>query len=283
VSPKRSPHLTDRHHPLLFARVDRPWDFAHSSRFDYEARCTDSLRPEIRSTSRISSRCVDTASQSCATPSPPLCSDPGLAFQLSILHSPLFTLYSSLFIHSSIFTAHSSLFYLRPLRLVPLDEVTPSRAPLIPQFRNDKIVYRRYAGLFFCVCVDSNDNELAYLEAIHLFVEVLGEYGRGLAWYICPFTCSCLDTIPGEARLLLRFCFLFALARLGLSLRCSLTPADSPFQTHSSRTFASSTSSSHSTKCVTSHLVRYLPDHPLRWSWPGVMRGGSTTRCGIGN
>lgn len=43
------------------------------------------------------------------------------------------------------------------------------------QFRNDKIVYRRYAGLFFCVCVDSNDNELAYLEAIHLFVEVLGE------------------------------------------------------------------------------------------------------------
>ena len=43
------------------------------------------------------------------------------------------------------------------------------------QFRSDKIVYRRYAGLFFCVCVDSNDNELAYLEAIHLFVEVLGE------------------------------------------------------------------------------------------------------------
>jgi len=25
------------------------------------------------------------------------------------------------------------------------------------------------------VCVDANDNELAYLEAIHLFVEVLGE------------------------------------------------------------------------------------------------------------
>lgn len=42
------------------------------------------------------------------------------------------------------------------------------------QFRNYKIVYRRYAGLFFCVCVDANDNELAYLEAIHLFVEILG-------------------------------------------------------------------------------------------------------------
>jgi AP-2 complex subunit sigma-1 len=42
------------------------------------------------------------------------------------------------------------------------------------QFRNYKIVYRRYAGLFFCICVDANDNELAYLEAIHLFVEILG-------------------------------------------------------------------------------------------------------------
>ncbi|ODN93416.1 AP-2 complex subunit sigma [Cryptococcus wingfieldii CBS 7118] len=40
------------------------------------------------------------------------------------------------------------------------------------EFRDDKVIYRRYAGLFFCVCVDSNDNELAYLEAIHLFVEV---------------------------------------------------------------------------------------------------------------
>jgi AP-2 complex subunit sigma-1 len=39
-----------------------------------------------------------------------------------------------------------------------------------------KIVYRRYAGLFFCVCVDSNDNELAYLEAIHFFVEVLDQF-----------------------------------------------------------------------------------------------------------
>ena len=35
---------------------------------------------------------------------------------------------------------------------------------------------RRYAGLFFCVCVDANDNELAYLEAIHFFVEVLDQF-----------------------------------------------------------------------------------------------------------
>lgn len=42
--------------------------------------------------------------------------------------------------------------------------------------RTTKIVYRRYAGLFFCACVDTNDNELAYLEAIHFFVEVLDQF-----------------------------------------------------------------------------------------------------------
>jgi len=44
------------------------------------------------------------------------------------------------------------------------------------EFRTHKVVYRRYAGLFFCMCVDPNDNELACLEAIHLFVEILDEY-----------------------------------------------------------------------------------------------------------
>ena len=41
------------------------------------------------------------------------------------------------------------------------------------QYRNHKIVYRRYAGLFFTLCVDAEDNELSMLEFIHLFVEVL--------------------------------------------------------------------------------------------------------------
>lgn len=44
------------------------------------------------------------------------------------------------------------------------------------KFRNFKIIYRRYAGLYFCICVDVNDNNLMYLEAIHNFVEVLNEY-----------------------------------------------------------------------------------------------------------
>ncbi|KAL8293747.1 hypothetical protein RQP46_000448 [Phenoliferia psychrophenolica] len=44
------------------------------------------------------------------------------------------------------------------------------------EFRNHKLVYRRYAGLFFCFCVDANDNELIWLEGIHLFVEVLDAF-----------------------------------------------------------------------------------------------------------
>jgi len=44
------------------------------------------------------------------------------------------------------------------------------------EFRNYKIIYRRYAGLYFVLCVDINDNELTHLEFIHLFVEVLDQY-----------------------------------------------------------------------------------------------------------
>uniref|UniRef100_A0A7N0SZQ9 AP complex subunit sigma n=1 Tax=Kalanchoe fedtschenkoi TaxID=63787 RepID=A0A7N0SZQ9_KALFE len=38
------------------------------------------------------------------------------------------------------------------------------------------VIYRRYAGLFFSLCVDITDNELAYLESIHLFVEILDHF-----------------------------------------------------------------------------------------------------------
>lgn len=40
------------------------------------------------------------------------------------------------------------------------------------QYKTFKVVYRRYAGLYFIFCVDVSDNELLYLETIHLFVEV---------------------------------------------------------------------------------------------------------------
>ncbi len=44
------------------------------------------------------------------------------------------------------------------------------------EFKNHKLVYRRYAGLFFTLCVDSSDNELVHLESIHLFVEILDHF-----------------------------------------------------------------------------------------------------------
>ncbi|KAH7817489.1 Adaptor protein complex 2 (AP-2), sigma subunitB [Monocercomonoides exilis] len=44
------------------------------------------------------------------------------------------------------------------------------------EYKSMKLIFRRYAGLYFIVGVDYNDNELAYLEVIHLFVECLDDY-----------------------------------------------------------------------------------------------------------
>lgn len=44
------------------------------------------------------------------------------------------------------------------------------------EWRDKKIVYKRYASLFFVACVDKEDNELVTLEMIHLFVEILDRY-----------------------------------------------------------------------------------------------------------
>jgi len=44
------------------------------------------------------------------------------------------------------------------------------------EYNNYKLIYRRYAGLFFTIAVDISDNELSYLETVHLFVELLDSY-----------------------------------------------------------------------------------------------------------
>ena len=44
------------------------------------------------------------------------------------------------------------------------------------EYNNYKLIYRRYAGLFFTMAVDLADNELCFLETIHLFVELLDSY-----------------------------------------------------------------------------------------------------------
>eukprot|EP00892_Ulva_mutabilis_P004286 jgi/Ulvmu1/2229/UM013_0076.1 len=46
----------------------------------------------------------------------------------------------------------------------------------IAEFQDYKLVFRRYAHLYFIMCLDMGDNELAALEAIHLFVEILDHF-----------------------------------------------------------------------------------------------------------
>lgn len=42
--------------------------------------------------------------------------------------------------------------------------------------KDNKVVYRRYASLFFVAGIAPDDNELTTLEIIHRFVEVLDRY-----------------------------------------------------------------------------------------------------------
>lgn len=44
------------------------------------------------------------------------------------------------------------------------------------EFRSKKLVYRRYAGLYFVMLIDYGDNELSYLESVQFFVEILDTY-----------------------------------------------------------------------------------------------------------
>ena len=44
------------------------------------------------------------------------------------------------------------------------------------EFNHHKLVYRRYAGLYFVMLIDFVDNELSYLESVHFFVEILDTY-----------------------------------------------------------------------------------------------------------
>ncbi|KAJ7946775.1 AP complex subunit sigma [Quillaja saponaria] len=54
-----------------------------------------------------------------------------------------------------------------------------NRAPKLCNFvewRGYKVVYKRYASLYFCICIDQDDNELEILEIIHHFVGILDQY-----------------------------------------------------------------------------------------------------------
>ncbi|XP_050206880.1 AP-1 complex subunit sigma-1-like isoform X2 [Mercurialis annua] len=67
-----------------------------------------------------------------------------------------------------------------------LSGIVINRAPKLCNFvewRGLKVVYRRYAGLYFCMCIDHKDNELEVLDIIHHYVEILDRY-FGSAYYI---------------------------------------------------------------------------------------------------
>ncbi|XP_004290097.1 PREDICTED: AP-1 complex subunit sigma-1-like [Fragaria vesca subsp. vesca] len=60
-----------------------------------------------------------------------------------------------------------------------LSGVILARGPKLCNFvewREYKVVYKRYASLYFCMCIDQDDNELEVLEIIHHFVEILDRY-----------------------------------------------------------------------------------------------------------
>lgn len=38
------------------------------------------------------------------------------------------------------------------------------------------MLHCRYASLYFCMCIDEEDNELEVLEIIHHYVEILDRY-----------------------------------------------------------------------------------------------------------
>ena len=46
----------------------------------------------------------------------------------------------------------------------------------VVEWQEYKVVYKRYASLFFVTIVEKEENELLVLEVIHHFVEVLDSY-----------------------------------------------------------------------------------------------------------
>ncbi|XP_064394218.1 AP-1 complex subunit sigma-2-like isoform X1 [Halichondria panicea] len=46
----------------------------------------------------------------------------------------------------------------------------------ILEYKDQKIVYKRYASLYFCCAIDADDNELIVLEILHRYVELLDKY-----------------------------------------------------------------------------------------------------------
>ncbi|KAJ0770381.1 putative adaptor protein complex, sigma subunit [Helianthus annuus] len=83
---------------------------------------------------------------------------------------------------SSIYSFIDMHFYVTDICIKVIQELSGmilTRGPKlcnIVEWRGFKVVYRRYAGLYFCMCVNHEDNELEILEIIQYFVETLNRY-----------------------------------------------------------------------------------------------------------
>ncbi|NP_001180334.1 adaptor related protein complex 1 subunit sigma 3 S homeolog [Xenopus laevis] len=60
-----------------------------------------------------------------------------------------------------------------------LVQIILSRSPKMSSFvdwKDLKLVYKRYASLYFCCAIEDQDNELLTLELVHRLVELLDKY-----------------------------------------------------------------------------------------------------------
>lgn len=63
-----------------------------------------------------------------------------------------------------------------------------------------KVIYRRYASLFFICAISPGDNELITLETIHRYVEVLDRYFGNVSSAASPRGASSRIIIPYDMR-----------------------------------------------------------------------------------
>ena len=62
------------------------------------------------------------------------------------------------------------------------------------EWKDLKIVYKRYASLYFCMAVDDKDNELITLEVIHRYVELLDKYFGSVSPCVGGASCAAYAT-----------------------------------------------------------------------------------------
>ena len=53
---------------------------------------------------------------------------------------------------------------------------SPKMCNIVKFHNKTRIVYKRYASLYFIACIDPEENELLTMELLHMYVEILNEY-----------------------------------------------------------------------------------------------------------